>query len=873
MRKYIKRGFAAGVTVGALVVGSVCSLSTAAFASDEPWRDTSKTPTERATALLGALTFEEKIDVALDNFHPLVQYGLPAILASHDGPSGIAAVGATAFPSAQDLAAGFDTDLATRYGTAVAQETRANGDGIWLGPATDVARQPLSGRQAENLGEDPYLIGTTARAEIDGAKSQDVMTTVKHFGANTQEYGRMGFEGGDWPLVLQYNVPGGGTVPVTLGYRTPAINENIPQQALHEIYEAPVVAATKNGGADSVMCSYNQVNGQQACQNPQLLGDLKSQFKGLVIPDYLAAQRDAVLAAIAGVDIAGFDDGNQQRTADMYRSGQIPLSALNDGDQRIFYALFDSGVFDHPPVSQTEISTAAHQQLATEVAAKGMVLLKNTHDALPLKSSRDKSVAVIGPSGMDAVYVEGGGPSVPVSAATTTTPLAGITKRAGPGTTIVQAQGSAGDVAATDLVAGDSLAPTTGSGSGWSAQYWDSAVPQGTPTITRTDPSINLTQVPTGLTAPYSARWTTTLTPTETGLYRFTSLVSGDETFSVDGRTVIDAKKPTSQLGSGVAYPAQGTIRLHAGRPVHLSVSYTSVSNSFGNDGINLAWQTPSQSQIPSAVAAAKKSDVAIVLANFASGEGADRDSLELPGDQDQLIEAVAKANPHTIVVLNTAGAVLMPWLKNVQGVVQAWYPGQTFGTALGQVLYGDVNPSGHLPVTFPAGPEQGPVSATPEALTGRDGSLDFREGIYVGYRWDDKTGQTPLFPFGYGLSYTSFQYSHLKVRPDSSGATVSVRVRNTGARTGSATPQFYLGAPRGHYDAQFAEHALGGYGNIMLAPGRSGIVSVHIDSEQLRYWDTGTSNWQSATAGRTISVGDSERSLAATALLTVAQH
>lgn len=844
----------AAVAASAVVLGVV----TPAHAETEPWRDPDRSAAERARLLLRAMTFDEKIQVALDNFAPVTKYGLPAILASHDGPSGISVDGATAFPSAQTLAATFDSDLAKQYGTAVAQEVRASGRSIWLGPAADVARQPLAGRQAENLGEDPYLIGTTARAEVDGAKSQDVMTTVKHYGANVQEYGRMGFESDD---------------PADYFGRTPAINENIPAQALHEIYEAPVLATTEGNGTDSVMCSYNQVNGKPACQNPDLLGTVKQSFQGLVIPDFLVAQRDAVLAALAGVDIAGFDNGNQQRTAAMYTSGQIPRSVLEEGDYRILFAIFNSGVFDNPPVTKSEISTAANRELAATVAAKGMVLLKNKSNTLPLSPTKDKSVAVIGPSGTDAMYVQGGGPAVPISAASQVTPLQGITNRAGATTTITAAQGSAGDVAATDLVAGSQLVASDGSGEGWAAKYWDTATPQGAPAINRRDASIDVSAVPAGLTAPYSAEWTSTFTPKESGLYRFTSLVSGDMTFTAGNTTVIKTLKPASFLFAGPQYPAQGTISLKAGKPVTLKLSYSSASTAFGNDGVNLAWQTPSQSKIAAAVAAAKKAKTAVVLANFASGEGADRDSLSLPGDQNQLIEAVAAANPRTVVVLNTAGPVLMPWLDKVEGVVQAWYPGQTFGTALGKVLYGDVNPSGHLPVTFPASNSQGPAPATTDSLKGENGTLDFKEGIYVGYRWYDKTGQKPLFPFGYGLSYTKFKYSDLRSTPDRSGATVSVKVTNTGTRSGAAAPQFYLGAPSGHYNAQFAKRALVAFSKVDLQAGQTRTIKVHVDRDQLRYWDAGQNRWKDATAGRTITVGESSQDLNLTTKLTVGQR
>ncbi|TCC36403.1 beta-glucosidase [Kribbella speibonae] len=839
-----------------------------ALAAGDPWRDTTKSPAERAKALLGALSFDEKVQIALDNFGSLTKYGLPETLKSHDGPSGISVNGATAFPAAVSLAASFDRGLAHRYGTAIAEETRANGSSIWLGPATDIARQPLSGRLAENLGEDPYLVGTTARAEVDGAKSRNVMTTVKHFGANVQEYARMGFQGEatDWPAVLQYCTGPGVRTPVPLGFRTPAINENIPAQALHEIYESPAVAAVEGNGADSVMCSYNQVNGLPACQNPDLLGGLKSHFNGLVIPDFLTAQRDAVAAALAGTDIAGFDNGNQQRTAAMYVSGQIPETVLNDSDYRILYALFASGVFDNPPTATTPISTDAHVQLAAEVAAQGMVLLKNQNNVLPLRTDRpvDRSIAVIGPSGTDAVYTEGGlGPSVPVSAETTVTPLEGIQSRAGAATTVTQSQGSAGDLAATTLVSGP-----------WTAKFWNSAEPQGEPVLTRTDSTIDFTgPLPSALTTPFSATWTATVTPPETGTYRFTTLVSGDMTLAVNGKTVIDAMKPTSNCGGSRDYPAQGTVALRAGEPVQLKVDYSSLSNTIcvASNNINLAWQTPSQSQIPAAVEAAKRANAAIVFANAASGEGSDRNTLELPGDQNQLIEAVSSVNKRTIVVLNTAGPVLMPWLDKVAGVVEAWYPGQTFGTALAKVLYGDVNPSGHLPMTFPATAHQGPVAATPEGLVGdATGSLNFNEGIYVGYRWYDEMKHIPLFPFGYGLSYTSFRYSNLKVRPDTSGATVSVLVSNVGTNTGTATPQFYIGAPTGSYSAQFAKHALAAYDKVTLKSGESATVRVHVDSHQLNYWDTASDSWRTATDGRTISVGDSVRQISATVPLSI---
>ena len=248
-------------------------------------------------------------------------------------------------------------------------------------------------------------------------------------------------------------------------------------------------------------------------------------------------------------------------------------------------------------------------------------------------------------------------------------------------------------------------------------------------------------------------------------------------------------------------------------------------------------------------------------MANFASGEGMDPTSLSLPGDQNQLIEAVAALNHHTIVVLNTGGPVLMPWLNQVAGVVEAWYPGQMFGQSLASVLYGDVNTSGHLPVTFPANPEQGPVPAQPAALAGVDNTLDFKEGIYVGYRWYDETGQKPLFPFGYGLSYTSFEYSRLSTQRTPGGIAVTFTVRSTGAVGGTATPQIYVGAP-GMRGIDFAKNALVGFGRVTLQAGQSQGVTIPVSVQQLRYCDEKTSSWAYALRGSSISVGDSVETL-----------
>ena len=307
------------------------------------------------------------------------------------------------------------------------------------------------------------------------------------------------------------------------------------------------------------------------------------------------------------------------------------------------------------------------------------------------------------------------------AAGATITPLAGIRARAGSGVNVTAAQGSLGDVPLPAIVPGD--------GPGFAASYWNNGDFSGAPALTRTDPTVDLAAAPAGVGPLWSARWTGTVTPTESGLYRFSLLQAGLATLWVDGQRVGPGYREGVQFLAGPRYPMQAAVRLTAGKPVAIRIDYSSSAQLFGAQ-VHLAWQPPSASGIPAAVEAARHADAAIVLANNGQGEGMDRTTLALPGDQDQLIDAVAAVNRRTVVVLNTGGPVLMPWLHHVEGVLQAWYPGQQFGAALASVLFGDSDPGGRLPVTFPASDAQGPAPATrPERYPGVDGAAALRRG------------------------------------------------------------------------------------------------------------------------------------------------
>jgi beta-glucosidase len=824
-----------------LVVVACACLAPPALA-DDPWRDSAQPPGQRADELLAAMSFDQKVAVALGDYASVASLGVPA-LNGDDGPSGIRATGTTSFPSAQTLAATFDRGLAHAYGDAIGAEARGKGFNWWLGPAMDIARTPLAGRQPENLGEDPFLAGETVAQEIAAAKTRHVIATLKHYVGNNQEWGRIGFR----------TPPAGAT-------RSPGVNDLVSERALQELYEAPFKRADREAGADAVMCSYNRVNGPQTCESAALLADLKaSGFQGAVVPDFGFAVRDPLAATLAGVDIPALG-GPGGRTAAMFTSGQVPQARLDDIVRRTLFAMFDSGAFDDPlGAAADDVTTPAHTDLATRVATDGMVLLRNERHALPLSARSLRSIAVIGPSGSDAIYVSGGSSSVPPAPDRMVTPLAGIAARAGSGVKINTAQGSLGDAPLPAIVPSSALTPSSGTGPGLLGTYWTNGDLTGAPALTRVDPTLDLSAPPVGFGALWSARWTGTLTPTESGLHRFSLLQAGIARLYVDGRLVAGGYREGTSFLAGPAYPLQATVRLRAGVPVSIRIDYTSSAQLFGAQ-VHLAWQPPSASKVAAAVDAARRSDVAIVLANDAQGEGMDRSTLALPGDQDQLIDAVAAVNRRTIVVLDGGGPVLMPWRDRVAAVLEAWYPGQQFGAALAAVLFGDRDPGGRLPVTFPASDTQGPAPPTrPERYPGVNGDERYDEGLLVGYRWYDATGQHPLFPFGYGLSYARFRFGDLRVKVDRDAVIASARVTNTSDRAGSTVAEAYLAAPRSTGEPP---RQLKGYEKVRLGAGRSATVSFHLQRGDLTYFDERAQRFAVAPGRYTLFVGSASRDL-----------
>ena len=524
--------------------------------------------------------------------------------------------------------------------------------------------------------------------------------------------------------------------------------------------------------------------------------------------------------------------------------------------------------------------------MATGISAQASVLLQNRRvsggsarrsvaaraggaggrGVLPL-SAADRSIAVIGYDAGNGTQTEEGGSPAVRPGRPIITPLAGLRARAPRRTTVGYEPGTLG-VVPLPVVPASALTPSSGSGRGLSGAFYAGATFSGAPVATRIDPTLDFATAPRPLvpipgTRANSARWSGALTPPATGDYRFSLTFAGKARLLIDGKQVAtgDTEFVNGAASGFTGAPDasyHGVVHLAAGRTVPITVEYSTNASIAGAE-LHLGWQPPDPALRARAVAAASKADVAVVFANDVSSEGMDRSSLSLPGDQDQLIEAVAKANPRTVVVLHTASAVLMPWRKRVAAIVEAWYPGQQSGAAIAKTLFGDVDPSGRLPVTFPASESQGPATE-PADYPGTADQAQYREGINVGYRFYDRFGRRPLFPFGYGLSYTSFSLRHLRIHARRDGRyDVTVRVRNTGRRAGAQVVQLYLGFPA---RAGEPPRQLEDFAKVHLGPGGARTARLELDRGSFQSFDATKNAFTTVPGTYRVFVGTSSRDL-----------
>jgi beta-glucosidase len=788
------------------------------------YRDPAATVEARVADLLPRLTAEEKLLLLGGDrdfyIRAIPRLGLPAVKMA-DGPLGVRNYGpSTAYPATIGLAATWDADLGRRFGAAVGSDARARGVGIMLAPAVNITRVPVNGRNFEYLSEDPYLAGVFADQVVTGIQSQGVVATVKHFAANNQETDR------------------------------DTVDARVGERALREIYLPAFRAAVEQGHAWAVMDAYNRLNGTYCTANPWLNNQvLKGDwgFQGVVMSDWGAAH-DTLGVANGGLDLE-MPSGvylNPAKLAPLLASGQVTQATIDDKVRRILRLEVANGFLDREqelPTPKDDPKTAA---VALQIEREAIVLLKNDFGALPLANKKLKRIVLLGPNA-DNLPAAGGSSHVEpfhhVSVAEglrLVLPKTKIDLIPGPGPALL------GRLAPASHYEGPLL-----------LRFFSGDWSRRKVLATLADPVVDHDW--TGAPAPgvpladYWAQWSGRIRAPAGGPYVFLVRNHGNVSVKLDGKEIIGSwANPDDTLYTELPLEA-GSVH-----DLEIWIRYDSV----GPAGVHFGWGPAPPLLSPDEEERVRTADAVVVCAGFdemREGEGADR-PYELPNGQPELIRRAGALNARTVVVLNSGGSLATAdWIGRVPAVLQAWYPGQGGGRAVAEVLAGKVNPSGKLPISFEKRWEDTPSLGH---YPGSGGKVDYAEGILVGYRWFDSKGVAPLFPFGFGLSYTTFQYDKFHVEPRTDGTwAVTFDVTNNGTMGGDEVAELYVSAPVTS-KVQRPVLELKGFSRFNLATDQTANVTVVLDRNAFSYWDEKQHAWAVEPGSYTLEVGSSSRKI-----------
>lgn len=815
---------------------SLITLQHSAHAA-EPWMDSSLLPSQRANLLLSAMTQDEKISLVhgagwgglyVGMIHAIPRLGIPAIHLQ-DGPAGVAAqmTQVTAFPAPAMVAASWDPLLMQQYNAAMAAEEKGKGANVHLAPMMNINRIPQSGRNFEGFGEDPYLASRMAVASVLGIQSQGIIASAKHFINNEQETNRE------------------------------TVSAEIDARTVHEIYLPPFQASVR-AGVGSVMCGYNKINGIWACengtaQNTWLKGELG--FQGWIMSDW-GATHSTVDSAYGGLDME-MPDGRYfgSGLASALALNQVPQSRLDDMIRRILTPMFQVGLFDRSPVGSPDanVQSEEHKRIARDASAQGTILLKNQGDILPIDPSTVRSLAVIGPAADSSPIIVGGGSGM-VIPPYTVSPLQGIQARANKDVSIRYAYGNTG---IGSPIPTEHLRTPTGE-MGLQGEYYRNTSLSGEASLRRVDRNIDFQffggPPAAGLGAKdWSVRWRGTLTPPTSGTYTLHLTSDDGSRLYVNGNLVVD------NWGDHGLQTKSAPLTLNAGQAYDIEVQYY---QTFGASEVRLRWTLPNQARFSDAIQAASESDLAVVVVGLTSSEGGDRPHLSLPDGQDELISAVAQVNPRTIVVAYAPAQILMPWENQVAAILLGNMPGQEAGAALASLLFGDVNPSAKLTMTLARNSSDYPAS-TPDQYPGVNLRSSYSEGLRVGYRHFDSRNISPLYPFGHGLSYTTFEYSDFAMTSYTPKAGnhlfLGVNVKNTGNRAGAEVVQLYLTYPSASSEPP---KQLKEFRKVWLEPGEMKHVTFSLSPEQYSFWSAGSGSWTVHPGDYQALIGSSSRDI-----------
>ncbi|KAL4871176.1 hypothetical protein BDV12DRAFT_164336 [Aspergillus spectabilis] len=817
-------------------------------------------------SLLSKLTLEEKISLlAGKNFWETVdipEKGVPALKTS-DGPNGArgatfkGGVTAACFPASSLLAATWDLEAAKHIGNALADETLSKGARVLLAPTVCPHRHPLGGRNFESFSEDPFLAGKLAAQYINGLQEKGVAATIKHYAVNEQETCRF------------------------------TVNEHVAERALREIYLKPFEIAIKEAKPLAVMTAYNIVNGTHADSHEFLLRDvLREQWgwNGLVMSDWGGTNSTAD-SLNAGLDLEMPGPTRWRKVEEVVaavKSGAVSEKTIDDRTRNVLKLLTKLNCFEDPSIpDERAIILPEHQRLIRSVGSQGLVLLKNDGAVLPLKKEKlaKKKVALLGFA--QEALIHGGG-SASVNAHYRVTPEEGL--RAALGDTVDFQYAKGAHTFRQLPLLGEGVVNREGQ-FGWTLDFFAGDEPSGEPAAS--DSSELPTYVPIFVKKSYgSVRATGRFTPTQSGNHYLAMSGLGQSKVLIDGRVIYEQKEncPDSMafLLGGVEEP-EIQFAFEAGTTYTIEVVTVKPTISGGLSmlegliGFRLGFMTEqdhNRDLLSEAVELAKASDIAIIFTGHTPDwetEGQDQISFHLPrnGSQDRLVAAVGAVNPNTVVVNCTGVAVAMPWLDEVKAVVQAWFPGQEAGNAIADVLTGAVNPAGRLPVSFPKKLEDAPAHGNfPGEYVEKDGQrqleVTYEEGIFVGYRHYDLSEENRskvLFPFGYGLSYTTFKHaSHKANVTGGSSVEVTVDVTNAGSVAGAEVVQVYAGAKLAVPENPFKE--LVGFAKVHLEPGETKTASVVFSTRQLTHFNEQSGKWELPSGDYVVSIGQSVRDI-----------
>lgn len=795
------------------------------------------------------------------SLHPKPAVGLRRLVVS-DGPAGVRGEKwderetSANVPSPTALAATWDEGRIERLGRLLAAEAWRKGVNVLLAPTVNLHRTPYGGRHFECFSEDPLLTAQIGAAYVRGVQAGGVGATVKHFVANESETERF------------------------------TLDARIDERTLRELYLAPFEVIVREAGAWAVMAAYNSVNGTTMTEHSMLREILQGEwgFDGIVMSDWYAA-RSTEAAANAALDLVmpGPTGPWGDSLVGAVRDGRVEETAINEKVLRLLRLAARVGALDGVQAAGAHAEPWSDSDIAAELratAAAGFVLVRNDGPLLPLDGSSLRRVAVLGPNAAAARTLGGG--SATVFPPYTVSPLDGLGTALGPSVQVDHAIGmrSSDRLPAAPM---DLLRRPGGNDPGMEVRF---VAADGTVLGREHRTSATLTwlgsfgdDLPIADVAAVEVH--TRLWAPEAGTYLLGGSGLGHFRLTIDGAVAFDT---TLGLPEG-ADPVEGMMRppqhsvpveLEAGEEISLVLRHEpQAAGGFGEADfamvvfqLNAAQQIPEEEEFERAVALASEADVAVVLVGTTEeveSEGFDRDSLELPGRQDELVRRVAEANPRTVVVVNAGAPVLMPWADEVPAVLLSWFPGQEFGNALADVLLGDLEPGGRLPTTWPASDERLP-STQPV-----DGILTYDEGLFVGYRAYDRDGREPLYPFGHGLGYTTWEYVSIEATGNVAAGedvTVRVRVRNTGARRGREVVQVYASKPDSAVERP--PRWLAGFAAVDVDPGEERAVAVEVPARSLAHWDVESHGWTIESGIVQLSTGRSSRDLRHTTEITV---